>query len=593
MDLVKLLEISNPKGLRSIINTVIEEHNQNVEDVSAVKQQIDSTVPDALADRYTKSEVNNLLDDKVTKVEGKQLSTNDFTDAHKIKLESLENYDDTELRNLIENFENYDDTELRDLINAEIASRELADVALRNSLNTKYTKSANGIPKTDLASTVQHSLEKADTALQNIPSEYITETELNAKGYANAEDVTNIATNIAKNYETISNVDTKVAATLKSAKEYTDSIVENLVGSAPDTLDTLAELATAIKNDKNIVDTLEKSIALKADKSELDNYYVKESVDALVRGKYTKPATGVPKTDLASDVQNALNSIEANVQSDWTVTDITSDAYIKNKPSYLSQFANDVGYITSYTETDPTVPSHVKNITETNITNWNNKQAKLVSGTNIKTINGETILGSGNIAIQGGGGGITQADLLNFIYPVGSIYMSLNNNNPAYFLGGTWERLYNTFLFAASENYEAGSTGGEKEHILTATEMPKHNHTYNAAPSSTKGYVLKIDDIPSHNHIVWSSNQWSNNAVGLWHDKKAYGLAGVDSSGGSRWWGSTESGDGNELIGYTGKNGSHSHGITLSPTFTTDTGNNGAHNNMPPYLAVYMWKRTS
>lgn len=399
MDLVKLLEISNPKGLRSIINTVIEEHNQNVEDVNTVKQQIDSTVPDALADRYTKSEVNSLLDDKVTKVEGKQLSTNDFTNLHKSKLEGLENYDDTELRDLIENFENYDDTELRDLINAEIASRELADVALRNSLNSKYTKPANGITKTDLANSVQTSLDKADTALQSIPSEYITEAELNAKGYANAEDVTNIATNIAKNYETTANVDTKVAATLKSAKEYTDSTVENLVGSAPDTLDTLAELAAAIKNDKNIVDTLEKSIALKADKSELDNYYVKESVDALVRGKYTKPATGIPKTDLASDVQNALNSIEANVQSDWIVTDITSDAYIKNKPSYLSQFANDVGYITSYTETDPTVPSHVKNITETNITNWNNKQAKLVSGTNIKTLHENSLLGSGDITL--------------------------------------------------------------------------------------------------------------------------------------------------------------------------------------------------
>lgn len=54
-------------------------------------------------------------------------------------------------------------------------------------------------------------------------------------------------------------------------------------------------------------------------------------------------------------------------------------------------------------ETDPTVPNHVKTITQSNITNWNNKQEQLISGTNIKTINNTSILGSGNIKIEGGG----------------------------------------------------------------------------------------------------------------------------------------------------------------------------------------------
>jgi len=67
--------------------------------------------------------------------------------------------------------------------------------------------------------------------------------------------------------------------------------------------------------------------------------------------------------------------------------------------------------LSEYTETDPTVPSHVKSITQTDITNWNNKQAALVSGTNIKTINNESILGSGNINIQGGGSGGTSTDV--------------------------------------------------------------------------------------------------------------------------------------------------------------------------------------
>ena len=62
-------------------------------------------------------------------------------------------------------------------------------------------------------------------------------------------------------------------------------------------------------------------------------------------------------------------------------------------------------FLTSYTETDPTVPAAVKAITATDISNWNNKQAALVSGTNIKTINGNSILGEGNISISGASGG--------------------------------------------------------------------------------------------------------------------------------------------------------------------------------------------
>ena len=69
-------------------------------------------------------------------------------------------------------------------------------------------------------------------------------------------------------------------------------------------------------------------------------------------------------------------------------------------PTKTSDLTNDSGYIT--TETDPTVPSYVKAITKANINNWNNKQDTLVSGTNIKTINNNSLLGSGNIDITGG-----------------------------------------------------------------------------------------------------------------------------------------------------------------------------------------------
>ena len=68
-------------------------------------------------------------------------------------------------------------------------------------------------------------------------------------------------------------------------------------------------------------------------------------------------------------------------------------------PTKTSDLINDSGFITS--ETDPTVPSYIKAITLSDINNWNNKQAELISGTNIKTINGNSILGNGNLVISG------------------------------------------------------------------------------------------------------------------------------------------------------------------------------------------------
>jgi hypothetical protein len=116
------------------------------------------------------------------------------------------------------------------------------------------------------------------------------------------------------------------------------------------------------------------------------------------------------------------------------------------------------------------------------------------------------------------------------VYPVGSIYMSVNSTSPATLFGGTWERLENRFLLGAGSDYAAGTTGGEAEHTLTVNEMPSHRHTILATTQGT-----------------------------------AFGSNYINPSNGSR-----NSTDQTEL-----------------------TGGGQAHNNMPPYLAVYMWKRTA
>ena len=75
-----------------------------------------------------------------------------------------------------------------------------------------------------------------------------------------------------------------------------------------------------------------------------------------------------------------------------------SDAYVI-VPTKTSELTNDSGFITN--ETDPTVPAVVKSINATDISNWNNKQNALISGSTIKTINNISLLGSGNINVGG------------------------------------------------------------------------------------------------------------------------------------------------------------------------------------------------
>ena len=105
-----------------------------------------------------------------------------------------------------------------------------------------------------------------------------------------------------------------------------------------------------------------------------------------------------------------LDPQEITINEGGTITGITNvyvngtDVTIGTKayvivPTKLSELTNDEGFITNAEETDPTVPSYVKEITMADINNWNDKQDELVSGSNIKTINNNSLLGSGDIQI--------------------------------------------------------------------------------------------------------------------------------------------------------------------------------------------------
>ena len=116
-------------------------------------------------------------------------------------------------------------------------------------------------------------------------------------------------------------------------------------------------------------------------------------------------------------------------------------------------------------------------------------------------------------------------------------------------LGFTWQKIEGVFLFASDSNHQVGASGGEENHTLSVNEMP------------------------SHNHRIWTTNTWSQNAVGLKYNNNAYGVGGVDQSGGTEQWANTENGDNHQII--------------------ESTGGGQPHNNMPPYKVVSIWKRTA
>jgi len=116
------------------------------------------------------------------------------------------------------------------------------------------------------------------------------------------------------------------------------------------------------------------------------------------------------------------------------------------------------------------------------------------------------------------------------IYPVGAIYISARSTSPASLFGGTWEQLKDRFLLAAGGSYAAASTGGAATVTLTTEQIPSHTH-----------YIREGTTNSSMSGYRFSATNGN------------FSMAGYN--------------------GYAG--------------------GGAAHDNMPPYLAVYMWKRVS
>ncbi len=218
-------------------------------------------------------------------------------------------------------------------------------------------------------------------------------------------------------------------------------------------------------------------------------------------------------------------------------------------------------------------------------------------GTSIK-VDGTptTIVTFTNASSSNGGASITppgiQSTIMSLIYPVGSIYMSVNATSPATLFGGTWEQLKDKFLLGAGESYSIGTTGGESTHVLTYNELPTHGHTYTKSPSYTDNTTLLVEQMPSHTHsVITLDDGYSGNCTNF-SSGNARAFGGLENAGNIVSVTNAKK-SGVQLINNTGGNAGHNHNISTSSALTENAGSGLAHNNMPPYLSVYMWKRIS
>lgn len=186
-------------------------------------------------------------------------------------------------------------------------------------------------------------------------------------------------------------------------------------------------------------------------------------------------------------------------------------------------------------------------INQSNVTGLNNT---------ITAIQGKDTEQDGRLSLLEG----TVNDLFDLIYPVGSIYMSVNSTSPQTLFGGTWEQIKDTFLLASGSTYANESTGGSADAVVVSHNHTQSSHTHE--PSNTAFSFLA-----------------SQGNIALNETKRAFPSA---------------SSSGHYFVYSDELKGINEYDTTSSSTpYINSTGVSGTGKNMPPYLAVNVWKRTA
>lgn len=148
---------------------------------------------------------------------------------------------------------------------------------------------------------------------------------------------------------------------------------------------------------------------------------------------------------------------------------------------------------------------------------------------------------------------------LDTIYPIGSIYMSINSTNPKEYYGGEWERIEDKFLLACGTKHPNGEEDGSEDAVVVS-----HNHTQDAHTHSPTG---------SRKYIAVGNVNW------------AYGSkVQMSTTTGNRYYPHSDK----DTDGITEQTAT-----TSAQPYIYYKGESGTGKNMPPFLAVYVWVRIS
>ena len=147
----------------------------------------------------------------------------------------------------------------------------------------------------------------------------------------------------------------------------------------------------------------------------------------------------------------------------------------------------------------------------------------------------------------------------NLMHPVGTIWMTVEDSDPNVLFGGTWVQIEDVFLLAAGNHFSAGQTGGEEVHTLNQNELPQVTGVITAGCGEEGASAGGYGGFRNASGVFTALNERQYSRA-----SNAYATqwpSGIYSAGKER--------------------------ITMS------FGNGESHNNMPPYLAVNVWKRTA
>ncbi len=189
----------------------------------------------------------------------------------------------------------------------------------------------------------------------------------------------------------------------------------------------------------------------------------------------------------------------------------------------------------------------------------------------ISVLNGG--LDQNNFANGGIPASALQSSVFEKIYPVGSLYYNATDNtDPATLLGfGTWTQFaagrVPVGYDSSNTNFDAAEkTGGSETETLTEGQIPAHNHSVDP-PSAT------TSSAGAHTHTYWLSPNWTTGA-GAGHIVQD--IASKANQGRA-----------------TSSAGAHTHTLNIPAFNSGNKGGGGSHNNLQPYVTVYIWKRTA